>query len=196
MRITRLIFASTLLIACNAWADLEILQKGIQLEPANKPPALEIGSVWNGMIDGEPYAVTYISETDSSETWKDSTGCTWTTLKNQSYAPSTSWANCRGDDGSATVTFKGGSIYPLQVGNKWSFYVNAGNWQTNTDCEVEDAVRVKTGAGEHDTFKIVCTDKWNTLTRYYSPNLETSVYTERHRRTKNQRIKYEFVKKG
>jgi len=194
MKITHCVFASTLLVTGNAWAELEILQTGIQLEPADKPPARSVGSVWRGLNDGEPYTNTLASETDSSNTYKDSNGCEWTEPKGFFRPPSTSWDDCGGQDGSARVAFKRGTIFPLQVGNKWSYGVMGGNWQTQRDCKVEDAVRIKTGVGEHDTFKVVCRDKFNTRTRYYSPKLQAVVHMERWGHRSGKRIRYEFIK--
>lgn len=192
MKATHVVFVSMLVVTCNAWAELEVLQTGIQLAPAEKPADRGAGSVWRALKDGEPYAVTTISVTDTSETFEDSDGCKWTRPKDF-YAPSTEWANCGGRDGSASVRLSG-EVFPLQVGKSWSYDVDGGNWRTSRDCEVEDTARVKTVIGEHDTFKIVCTDKWNTRTRYYSPKLGTSVFLERNRRTKAQQIHYEFLK--
>jgi len=193
MTVTRYLSALTLIFACNASADLQVIQTGIQLPPADEPAARTVGSIWKGLKDGQPYTATLVSETDSTESYEDSAGCTWTRHKGWFIAPATEWANCEGNTGSATVDLNG-SIFPLTVGKSWSYDVDGGDWQTARDCEVEDAVRVKTGLGEHDTFKWVCTDKWNTRTRYYSPALQTNVHTERHRRHKAQFIRYEFIK--
>lgn len=192
MRVTQLVLVSVSLVACNAWADLEVLQTGIQMAPAERPTDPSVGSVWRALKDGKPYSVTTTSVTDATETLEDSDGCTWTRPKGF-YAPSIEWANCGGGDGSASVSLSG-EIFPLQVGKSWSYEVDGGNWRTSRDCEVEDTARVNTAIGENDTFKIVCTDKWNTRTRYYSPKLGTSVFLERNRRTKAQRIHYEFLK--
>ena len=192
MNATYILFASALIVTCNASAELEVLETGIQMASANKPPDRGVGSVWRALKDGEPYAVTTTNVTDASETLEDSDGCTWTRPK-EFYAPSTEWANCGGRDGTASVSLSG-EIFPLQVGKSWSYDVDGGNWRTARDCEVEDAARVRTVIGENETFKIVCTDKWNTRTRYYAPKLGTSVFLERHRRTKAQRIRYEFLK--
>lgn len=192
MKIAPYVSALTLVFTCNAWAELEILQSGIQLESADKPTPRSVGSVWTGMRDGQPFSSTIVSETDSTRTYEDSTGCTWTRSKDFS-APATSWANCGGKEGTAIVR-PDGETFPLSVGKEWSYGVDGGNWRTDRDCEVEDAVRLKTGIGEHDAFKIVCTDKWTTRTRYYSPKLQTNVFTERNRRTKSKITHWEYIK--
>lgn len=192
MKIAHLVFASTLVGSCNAWAELEILQAGIQMAPAEKPADRKVGTVWRALKDGSPYSTTLIKDTGSSDTNEDSEGCSWTKPKGF-YSPSTEWKNCNGSDGTALVSLSG-EIFPLQVGKEWSYDVDGDNWRTTRNCIVEDTARVKTGIGEHDTFKIVCTDKWNTRTRYYSPKLQTSVFLDRNRRTKAQHIRYEFIK--
>lgn len=192
MKISHLVFVLALAGSCSAWADLDVLQTGIQLAPAEQATERNVGSVWRALKDGEPYATTLISTTDSSETYEDTDGCTWTRPKGF-YSPSTAWSNCGGNDGTAIVTLSG-KIFPLQVGNSWSYDVDGGNWQTARNCEVVDTARVRTGLGESDTFKIVCSDKWNTRTRYYAPKLGTSVFLDHNRRTKAQHIRYEFIK--
>ena len=192
MKPIHLLCISVLALTRNAWAELEILQTDIQLAPAERPAERGVGTVWRASKDGIPYSVTTTNVTDSSETLEDSDGCTWTRPKGF-YPPSTEWANCGGSDGSASVKLNG-DIFPLQVGKRWSYDVDGGNWQTSRDCEIEGTARVRTAVGENDTYKIVCTDRWNTRTRYYSPKLETSVFLEWNRRTKSQRIHYEFLK--
>jgi hypothetical protein len=192
MRITLLKFASTLLGSGSAWAGLEVLQTGIQMETVEEPVRRETGSVWRGLMNGKPYAVTYVRVSESSETLEDSEGCSWTRPRTF-YSPSTEWTNCRGRDGSATVSLKW-PIFPFHVGKAWAFNVDAGQWRTSRECKVEDTARVKIGAGEYDTFRIVCNDRWNTRTRYYSPDLGTSVFLERVHRKKGLHITYEFIR--
>ena len=192
MRITYLIFASTLIVSCNAWAELVVLQTGIQMDAVEEHVGRKTGSVWRGLKNGKPYAVTYVRVTKSSATLEDTDGCTWTRSTTFS-SPSTEWANCSGRDGSAIVTLKS-PIFPFHVGKTWAFNVDAGRWRTSRECRVVDTARVRTGIGENDTFKIACKDKWNTRTFFYSPTLGTSVHFERHRRKKGQRITYEFIR--
>jgi len=192
MKVTALVFTATLLISGNAWAELEVLQTGIQMEEVEEPARRETGSVWRGLRNGKPYSVTYVRVTASRETLEDTHGCTWTRPRTF-YSPSTEWTNCGARDGSAIVTLKW-PIFPFHVGKTWAFDVDAGDWRTARECKVVGTARVRTGIGENDTFKIVCNDKWNTRTRYYSPDLGTTVYYERLLRKKGKRITYEFIK--
>jgi len=191
MKHSHLILASALALSPNAWAELEIIREGIAMPPAQRPEPRAPGSVWKALKNGEPYVVTTVEGTGESERLEDSEGCTWTRPKSF-YAPSTSWENCGGNAGEATVSLNG-EIFPLQVGGKWSWDVDAGRWRTERSCEVEGTARVKTASGEHETFRIVCVDRWNTRTRYYSPDLGTSVHLHVHRRAKAEHVRYEFL---
>ena len=172
--------------------DLQVLQTGIQMDDVQEHAGWKAGTIWKGLKDGSPYQMTYVSVTGTSETIRESDGCMWTRPKSF-YAPSTEWTNCTSRDGKATVELKR-PIFPFHVGKTWAFNVDAGRWRTSRECTVLDTARVRTVSGEHDTFKIVCKDRWNTRTRYYAPKLGTMVYYERHHRKRGQRTKYELIK--
>ena len=178
--------------AAAAAGELQILQTGIQMDEVQEHAGWKAGTVWKGLKDGSPHQMTHVSVTGTSETIRESDGCMWTRPKSF-YAPSTEWTNCTSRDGKATVELKR-PIFPFHVGKTWAFNVDAGRWRTSRECTVLDTARVRTVSGEHDTFKIVCKDRWNTRTRYYAPKLGTMVYYERHHRKRGQRTKYELIK--
>lgn len=187
-----LIVALMIALAPSAWAALETLQEGIQLPPMPKPSPREVGYIWKALKDGKPYETKLTERTESGVVWKDSDGCQWTKIPDTWFSPSIAWENCGGSDGTVTVRPKG-DAWPMQVGKKWSFDVDGGDWRYQRTCEVEDAVRVRIALGEYDTFKTVCDDKWNTRTYYYSPEIDKSVFFERFRRTKARKTKYELT---
>jgi len=115
------------------------------------------------------------------ENWKNSEGCKWTRSDTSFFAPATSWADCDGNTGTAKVTEKN-SAWPLKLGHEWSYSVDGGDWETDRNCEVTDTIRVSSMLGEHDAYKVVCGDKWNTRTWYISTKLKRLVYYQRRRR--------------
>jgi len=186
-----IILAFILPISFNASAELQVLETGIQMDQVEGHVERPAGTIWKALKNGRPYQIKYVTVTTTTEFLEDSDGCTWTRARGF-YQPSTEWANCDGSQGSATVTLKW-PVFPFHVGKQWAYNVDAGRWRTSRECRVENTARVRTMIGVVDTFKIVCNDKWNTRTRYYSPVLGTSVYYERHHRTKGRRSRYEFT---
>lgn len=183
----------TALTVTNAFAELVVLKEGIgPLPPMTKPPIKEPGFVSKSLKDGKPYESTLVSRSDGMESWKNSEGCEWTRSEVSSFSPAISWSNCNGNTGTASVSADG-NPWPLELEREWSYSVDGGSWSTDRDCEVDDTVRVSTGLGEIDTFKVVCSDKWNTRTWYISPALKKSVYFERHHRFKGWRQQYEAL---
>ncbi len=190
---SRLLIAALMIaLTSSAWAALEILQEGIQLPPTPKPSPREVGHIWKTLKDGKPFEAKLTKRTESTDEWEDSDGCQFTKLPDIRFSPAIAWKNCGGNDGTATVTPKR-DPWPMQIGNKWSFDVDGGEWRYERTCKVEDAVRVRIALGEYDTFKIVCDDKWNTRTWYYSPGRGEAVHYERFRRTKALKLKYELT---
>lgn len=179
-------------LAGPAAAELTIVEEGIDLAPAPQPEQRPVGYVWKTFKNGQPHERRLIERTGDTETLEASDGCRWTRLA-RTMSPSLSWQDCDGRSGSARVTFKGGQVYPMKVGNTWSYTHNGDSWSTDRDCEVEDAVRVRVDLGEYDTFKVVCIDRWNTRTMYYAPSLEKSVFSERFRRARLERDQWEIA---
>ncbi len=189
-KIALVLFSS--LLCGTASAAFEVVATGIDLAPAPEPSERPIGYVWKALKNGSPHETRLIESTADTETWEDSNGCRWTRPK-KPMAPSTTWDNCGGRSGTATVTDQGGTVFPMKVGNAWSYEVDGGRWRTDRDCEVEDAVRVRIALGEYDSFKVICTDRWRTRTYYYAPALEKSVYFENVHRTRGEHDRYELA---
>lgn len=65
-----------------------------------------------------------------------------------------------------------GSLWPLQVGNKVSFYVNIifkGKTRTSASCEVTEQGTLSLPYGDDNVFKVICRDDFHIITSYYSP---------------------------
>lgn len=128
-----------------------------------------------------------VAKTAKTESWKQSTGCSWT-QPTTGFAPSTRWRGCSGHDGTQSVTLLKGKPFPLKIGSKWTYRIDGENvnvnmWDETRECEVEKAVRIGTRLGEFDTFKIVCDEPWSTRTWYFSPKLgRTLRYIKDHNR--------------
>jgi hypothetical protein len=180
------------LCAAGASAEFTEVRTGIDLTAAEMPKDPSVGIYFKGLKNGAAYESRLLGKTAESWSLEDSDGCNWSRPPD-AMAPATSWKNCNGSSGSATVQSNGGSPWPMKVGTSWSYRVNGGNWQTDRDCEVEDAVRVRIGLGEFDTYKVVCTDRWRTRTRYYAPAIEKVVFSENIHRKRLEREQYELT---
>lgn len=186
------IIAGALLLAGNARAELQVLATGINLPAAPQAAPRAAGFVWKAVKDGAaPYESTLLSVSAGQQTWRNSDGCKWT-RDDRLMSPSTRWDDCDGRSGKASVSYEGGETWPMKVGNTWSYDMDGGEWRTDRDCEVEETARVRIVAGEFDTFKVVCTDRWNTRTWYYAPALGYSVHFEKFHRKRLDRLRLEY----
>jgi hypothetical protein len=61
-------------------------------------------------------------------------------------------------------------------------------------CNVESAVRIKTGLGSSDTFKVMCKDSWNTHFWYMSPKLGQYAFYSKKKNSGAVTEKPEYVK--
>lgn len=83
-------------------------------------------------------------------------------------------------------------VYPLQLGKKWSgeytgYTADDGaKWSSKVSCEVRAWEKVKVAAGEFDSYRIECQEKWRAMlilsgesksTRWYAPALGMVVKT-------------------
>lgn len=130
-------------------------------------------------VDGDTYSA------------EDSLGCKWASLVH-GFAPSSSWENCSGSTGTQTITKVKGSPWPLKAKTKFKYYFRGKNakeesWTGQRTCKVKGQVRVKVPAGEYDTFKLVCKDKWNSRTWWISPELGSTVAWKRDSYNNNSR---------
>ena len=167
-----------------------------ELSPMANPERM-VGYRSYSIIDGKKW-ITYTLKARGAgmESWVGGDGCSWT--KTGRFAPSSAWKNCGGRPGTQQVKFKGGDIWPLKVGNKFQYTYTGRNdqgdaWSGSRTCKVKKQVRIKTVSGEYDTYKVVCTDKWNVRTWWMSPVLKASVRFKRERK-KGATTVYETTK--
>lgn len=125
--------------------------------------------------------IEYIEVTESTRTVRSgNTSCT-STLPLYPFAPIVARENC-GDGPLSSLTQEfwiEGSVFPLKKGIKWRFYtknLTDKNGEVNPKqqthrCSVKKEVRVRTIAGEFDTFKVACNAGFELRTYYYSPEV-------------------------
>lgn len=139
--------------------------------------------------DGKTDVLTLVAQTADSQTWTDSTGCRFVALRT-GFAPPIQFSDCDGNTGTQTVKLLRGMPFPLTLGGKWAYSYAGENsrgnkWTGQRDCAVQSGARVKTGSGEHETYKVVCEDSQEnfkaTHTYYVSPSVQTTVFLERYR---------------
>src|SRR5262245_36580504 len=130
-----------------------------------------------------------VAQTAETQTWADSSGCR-AVLPRTGFGPALEFSNCDGSTGTQTVQLASGSPYPLALGSKWRHSyaetnTRADRWTGQRHCAVEGTVRVKAGATEVDTYKVVCEDNAGnaktTHTHYVAPELQATVLQERYR---------------
>lgn len=162
-------------------------------------PELAVGDTWIGLKDGKDFQWTVISISGNAYTGRASDGCRWTAIS-WNFAPSYEFSNCKPyKDGKHKITSIAGKLWPLQVGNRISYAFTGSRtfgktWSGRRTCEVKSREEpITTISGEHDTYKIICNDRWTRLTEYVSPKLQAVVYWERHRKRQNQTIKGELI---
>ena len=68
------------------------------------------------------------------------------------------------------------------------------NWSTHQTCEVDSQVRLAVPAGEFDTYKIVCQDRWSDEIWYIAPESEELVHFQRYHREADRFTKWEKAK--
>lgn len=180
-------FLLSLAITTSAYGVQEVGDVSAPLEVMSGFQPAEVGDRWvyrDNLNSKEGY-IEVIESNGDATTWKDSlTDCKWT--RDQDFGPSIQWENCGGSSGKQVVELKG-EIWPLSKDTEFQFKVRGSNdsgqtWKTTVRCEVEDELRVRTAAGEFDTYKLVCSDNWNTRIRYVSPKEETIVAYQRKRK--------------
>jgi hypothetical protein len=152
-------------------------------------PERAVGYKTVQLRDGKEVVNTLMAQTADTQTWSDSLGCR-AVVSRIGFAPAMEFTNCEGNTGTQSVKLLRGTPYPLTVGGKWAYSYSGANtkgdqWQGQRDCEVMGTSKVKTGIGEHDTYKVVCnesTKSSKTINTYYvSPALQSTVFQERRR---------------
>jgi hypothetical protein len=159
---------------------LEELERIDQLTPMPGPDQRNIGWEWH-YIDqnGKRGFMRKVAATESTASYSRSDGCQWT-RDTRGFAPATVWSDCP-SSGKAKVDFADGDIWPLKVGNKFSYHMQGSSsflsfkWSGKRNCEVSYSVRVRTVSGEFDSFKVVCHERWGTRSWWLSPEVGTAV---------------------
>lgn len=182
------------------WA-FDVLGK-VSLDPVEKPasPSFVAGTQRHWLRDGAESVTTYDSLDGNNYSATDSSGCSWTNLVLE-FAPSFEWNNCSGSSGTQKITKTKGSPWPLSAKSKFQYGFrgksNDGGkpWTSTRKCKVKAQERVRVPAGEFDTFKVECTDKWSKRTYWFSPQLGHAVAFKRKHNTDSSRsYSMEFVK--
>ena len=152
------------------------------LEPMAKP-AMHVGATatWRNK-KGEEWARTLVGMDETTATFEDSDGCTFT-KPHEVFALWLKWTNCP-KDGSGTTSLTKGDIWPLETGKKWTYkYAGSNNkgpkWKGKMSCKVKEEIRVSVPAGTFDTFHVVCKTKRITREYYISPETGTNVMYKR-----------------
>ena len=159
---------------------LEELERIDQLTSMPGPDQRNIGWEWH-YIDqnGKPGYMRKVAATESTASYSRSDGCQWT-RDTRGFAPAIVWSDCP-SSGKSKVDFVKGVIWPLKVGNKFSYQMQGTSsflsfkWSGKRTCEVSYSVRVRTVSGEYDSFKIVCRERWGTRSWWFSPEVGTAV---------------------
>ncbi len=170
------------------------------LGPTSKPPLNKVGYEWHAIRNGKPYVAKTVAVTDGTYTVEGSNGCSYTS--SAPFAPSLEWSKCTGSTGTQEIRKTKGSAWPMQVKNKFSFTYSGRNkkgssWRDTRRCKVKDQVRVTVPAGEFDTYKVVCVDKWNTRTWWFAPELDggtTVAFKRKHRSDSSRNLTMELTK--
>ena len=161
--------------------------------PSVEQPTYTVGTTYHewDLIDGKASAWRVVAVDEAKFTGETDTGCRFTNT--DPVLPVLSWENC-GDNaawrsGTRTYTAAQGSLWPLQVGNRASYEMT---WTTNDgktdrgtlDCTVDGTAHVKVRAGEFDTYRVVCMQRWNDVSRrrvsYWAPDVGTVKFTDTH----------------
>lgn len=198
---------TSLLTGCASGPPLKEEAVSTSLAPMPQPERA-VGYKVVNLRDGKEDVNTLVEQTADTQTWLDSSGCR-AVVPRTGFAPALELTNCEGNTWTQTVKLTRGMPYPLTLGGKWVYSYSGTNtrgdrWAGQRHCEVAGTTRIKTGAVEHDAYKVVCEDNagntQTTRTYYVSPTLQTTVFQERYR-VRNwtgapppDRTRWEFVK--
>lgn len=184
---------------CQTGPQVEETAVETALDPAPKPEPVPVGDRVVGVYDGEETVTAEKVSIDGSlHTYVESPGgCRWTKDADLDpvFSPSVSWENCNGSSGTIDISSKSGDIWPLQVGSKVSFDGTgrtSSTWPADMTCEVVDKVRITVEAGTYDTYKVRCSSKWRSITRYYAPSIERVVMTSQRRKNQSNASIYDW----
>ena len=148
-----------------------------ELAPMEKP-VTQVGDTWNVVRKGEDIVETAVALEGGVVSFESTDGCKYKQL-DWGFAPSLEWSDCSGwVDGTQKITKSKGSPWPMQVKTKFEYSFTGegdGTLRGKRKCKVKKQVRVKVPAGEYDTFKLECKDKWSKRTWWISPELNQVV---------------------
>jgi hypothetical protein len=171
------------------------------LKPMERPMQWTKGSSYETLVNGTDKRKSEVIAADEATlTWKGPDGCVWVRTKDHPFAAWKSWNGCTFPDGTNDIErIEDTPIWPLKVGNKWSYRQQGSNvegrtWETVRTCEVPEETRIKTALGEFDTFKVVCDDDWNRYTWYIAPSYDMTVYYEYFRKGENSTRRHETIR--
>lgn len=160
-------------------------------------PDRAVGYTWTGLRNGEPFSMKIVSDNGDAWDWETSDGCKFTSSK-LGFAPGKKWSNCGNLTDGQQTSVRTGDVWPLEVGKRWSYALSGSNakgnsWESTRNCEVVSTTNIKTALGPTDAYKVMCRDKWNVRTFYFSPEMGELVFWEWHRKNQNQRIRHEIT---
>lgn len=163
-----------------------------QMAPAEQPKHA-VGTIYHewDLIDAKASAWRVVAVDGGTFTGETDTGCRFT--NSDPVLPVLSWKNCGSDpawrDGTRTYTALEGSLWPLRVGSRASYQMtwtgNGGETDRGTlDCTVDGTAHITVRAGEFDTYRVVCVQRWEGVTRdritYWAPDVGAVKYSSTH----------------
>tara|TARA_R110001599_G_scaffold188238_3_gene382694 strand:+ start:519 stop:1037 length:519 start_codon:yes stop_codon:yes gene_type:complete len=165
-----------------------------------EPAIWTVGSTFvNQDMDSKKiHEFEYIARNGLLVTSKSKDGCITVRDYANPFSQNVKWENCNIDGTNVITRLDDNPIWPLKIGNNWSYgekgeNVNGETWETVRECEVEKQVKVTTQLGNFDTFKVVCSDKWTVRTWYAAPEYKQSVLYTIFRKSRNTTRTYETV---
>lgn len=192
MRNCMLIQAAGLLMLLGCASPPADLPAQSELAPASLPSD-NVGTVYHGWdeVGHGPVTTTVTGVAGDEVSFEMASGCEF--ARKDPILPVLSWDNCGSDpnwrSGKRLFTSSTGSLWPLRVGNHASYELswtgNGGQTDRGTlDCDVTGTAHIVVRAGEFDTYKVVCIQRWAGVTRnrttYWSPEVGTVKFTDVH----------------
>ncbi len=171
-----------LLLCCISFNALALteLESIDHLAPMPGPDKRNIGWEWHFTDqDGKPGFMRKVDGDDLEATYTRTDGCRWT-RSTSGFAPAISWSGCP-SSGTSSVELVKGKIWPLDTGQTFQYRIRGNSsllpkaWSSSRSCEVTGQVRIEIRSGIHDTFKVVCKERWGTRTWWLSPEVGTAV---------------------
>ena len=172
-----LVFALAIVAVCQS-TKVEATPVKAELAPA-EAPTFTVGSKMTWREEGEDDLTSEIVSVDGNKvTIQVDNGCN-STFTSDGFNLWTRWENCGGNTGSSRFERPGG-IFPLEVGKKETYKTRGKNdkghtWSSTWTCRVTETANVTVPAGNFDTYRVVCKDKWRRKDYYFAPELGSNV---------------------